>query len=80
LKDAELFKSKLGKLDGAGDVGTLLVNIVQEKAIAEAPSRKMPEAPEQKVVEDVEKHTEVAKQEAPAADLPPEGVPDRTVQ
>ena len=58
LRDAELFKSKLSKLDGAGEVGTLLINIVQEKRVAELPSKKAIEEPEVKT-EDEEKKTDI---------------------
>lgn len=35
LRDAELFRSRLGKLDGAADVGDHIVNIVNSKVVAE---------------------------------------------
>ena len=34
LRDAELFKSRLGPLFGGADVSNLMVNIVQEKIVA----------------------------------------------
>ena len=34
LLDAELFQSKLGKIPGAGNIGTELVNIVKSKEIS----------------------------------------------
>jgi hypothetical protein len=33
LRDAEHFRSKLSKLDGAGDIGDMIVRIVKEKPI-----------------------------------------------
>jgi vacuolar protein sorting-associated protein 54 len=35
LRDAELFKSRLSKLDGAADIGVHIVNIVKDKTVAE---------------------------------------------
>ncbi len=35
LRDAELFRSRLSKLDGAADVGDHVVNVVNSKAVAE---------------------------------------------
>ena len=37
LREAEYFEQKLGKIDGAGDTGAYLVNIVKEKNVAAAP-------------------------------------------
>ena len=34
LRDAEFFKSRISKIDGAGDIGDHLVNIVRVKAVA----------------------------------------------
>ena len=34
LRDAEFFRSRLGKLDGAGDIGDYVVSIVNAKAVA----------------------------------------------
>ena len=36
LRDAELFKSRLSKLDGATNIGDHIVNIVKNKTVAEA--------------------------------------------
>jgi vacuolar protein sorting-associated protein 54 len=33
LRDAEYFKARIGGLDGAGDAGDYLVNLVKEKAV-----------------------------------------------
>ncbi len=33
LRDAEYFKTKIGGLEGSGDVGDYLVNLVKEKDI-----------------------------------------------
>ena len=38
MRDAELFQAKLGKIDGGLEVGTALVEIVKQKAIARPPS------------------------------------------
>ena len=43
LHDTEFFRSRISKIDGAGDIGEYLVNIVNAKAVAERP--KPPEAP-----------------------------------
>ena len=37
LHDTEFFKSRISKIDGAGDIGDYLVNIVNAKAVAEEP-------------------------------------------
>lgn len=37
LRDAEFFKSRLSKLDGAADIGDHLVSIVDAKVVAEIP-------------------------------------------
>lgn len=37
LRDTEFFKSRISKIDGAGDIGDFLVNIVTAKAVAEQP-------------------------------------------
>ena len=34
LRDAELFRSRLSKLDGAADVGNHVVNVVNSKVVA----------------------------------------------
>ena len=47
LRDAEFFKSRISKIDGAGDIGGYLFNIVNVKAVAEAP--KVPDEPPTKV-------------------------------
>ena len=38
LRDADCFRSRLNKLEGAGDLGEHLVNIVQTKSVAEQPT------------------------------------------
>lgn len=43
LRDAEFFKARISKLDGAGDLGDFLISIVNRKAVAE--KTKVPEAP-----------------------------------
>ena len=37
LLDTEYFKSRISKIDGAGDIGDYLVNIVNAKDVAERP-------------------------------------------
>ncbi|KAF2455449.1 Vps54-like protein-domain-containing protein [Lineolata rhizophorae] len=37
LRDAEHFDAKLSKIDGAGDIGNYIINIVKGKKVAEAP-------------------------------------------
>ena len=53
LHDAEFFKSRISKIDGAGDIGDYLVKIVNAKAVAEQP--KPPEEPPTKPEEAAEK-------------------------
>ena len=38
LRDAEFFKSRMSKIDGAGDIGDRLVDIVNAKAVADQPT------------------------------------------
>lgn len=45
LRDAELFRSRLNKLDGTADVGDHIVNVVNSKVVAEKAA-----APESKPV------------------------------
>ena len=33
MRDAELFDSKLSKIDGAGDLGSYVLNLVKEKQV-----------------------------------------------
>lgn len=33
MRDAELFESKLNKIDGFGDIGTYVTDIVKEKVV-----------------------------------------------
>ena len=44
IRDAELFKSRLSKLDGAADIGDHIVNIVKGKVVAKpaAPAENKP--------------------------------------
>ena len=42
LRDAELFKSRLSKLDGAADVGDYVVNVVNSKVVAEKAAAPKP--------------------------------------
>jgi vacuolar protein sorting-associated protein 54 len=36
LRDAEHFKTRIGDLDGAGDAGSYIVNLVKEKSVPKA--------------------------------------------
>ena len=36
LRDAEYFKTRIGGLDGAGDAGDYIVNLVKEKSVPKA--------------------------------------------
>lgn len=36
LRDVEFFRSRISKLDGAADLGDHLVNVVNNKSVAEA--------------------------------------------
>ncbi len=36
MRDAELFDSKLTKIDGAGDLGSFILNLVREKQVDSA--------------------------------------------
>jgi hypothetical protein len=36
MRDAELFDSKLSKIDGAGDLGSYILNLVKEKQVENA--------------------------------------------
>lgn len=38
LRDAEFFRSRLSKLDGAGDIGDYVVSIVHAKTVTEQPT------------------------------------------
>ena len=53
LHDTEFFKSRISKIDGAGDIGDYLVNIVNAKAVAER--TKPPEVPPTESEESAEK-------------------------
>lgn len=53
LHDTEFFRSRISKIDGAGDIGDYLVNIVYAKAVAEKP-KPPEEAPPTKTEEPAE--------------------------
>ena len=44
LRDAELFRSRLSKLDGAADVGDYVVNVVNSKVVVVAEKTAVPES------------------------------------
>lgn len=44
LRDAELFRSRLSKLDGAADVGDHIVNVVNSKVVVVAEKPAVPES------------------------------------
>ena len=44
LRDAELFRSRLSKLDGAADVGDHIVNVVNGKVVVVAEKATVPES------------------------------------
>ena len=44
LRDAELFRSRLSKLDGAADVGDHIVNVVNSKIVVVAEKVVVPES------------------------------------
>lgn len=56
LRDTEFFKSRISKIDGAGDIGDHLVDIVKVKAVAEQP--KAPREPPITTNESTEKQQE----------------------
>lgn len=64
LHDTEFFRSRISKIDGAGDIGHYLVNIVYAKAVAEQP--KPPEEPPP------------AKPEEPAESVPEPDAEDKS--
>jgi vacuolar protein sorting-associated protein 54 len=47
LKDAQLFDSKLGKIDGFGDMGKTLINVVSAKAVVQEKQDLPPRPPPQ---------------------------------
>jgi len=59
LTDAEYFKTRIGGLDGAGDVGDYVVNVVKGKSI---PKSKAP----------VEKDKAAANEKSSSEIIPPE--------
>jgi vacuolar protein sorting-associated protein 54 len=48
LRDAEYFKTKLGSLDGAGDTGDYIVNLVKGKPVPKPKAAPEPRPPEPK--------------------------------
>jgi vacuolar protein sorting-associated protein 54 len=48
LRDAEYFKTRIGGLDGAGDTGDYIVNLVKEKNVPK-PKAPAPLPPPEKV-------------------------------
>ena len=68
LRDAEFFRSRLSKLDGAGDIGDYIVSIVNAKTVAEQP------APAQPILAPVSTPSEAATTAGPTAESKPETV------
>ena len=56
LRDAEFFRSRIAKIDGAGDIGDHLVNIVYAKAVVAQP--QPPQEPPPVTDEPTEKQQE----------------------
>ena len=63
LRDAELFKSRLSKLDGAADVGDHVVNVVNSRVVTEKAA-----APENKATSTDTSTTDTTSPEEPAQD------------
>ena len=61
LRDTEFFKSRISKIDGAGDIGDHLVHIVNVKAVAEQPN-----PPDERLTKSDEPAEMVQKPEAEA--------------
>lgn len=61
LRDTEFFKSRISKIDGAGDIGDYLINLVNAKAVAAQPT-PLQETPAT-TVESTEKHHEADGEE-----------------
>lgn len=57
LRDAKLFNSRLGQIDGAGNTGSYLIQLVEAKTIAQAPQS----APEEKEKDEPALPAETAK-------------------
>lgn len=59
LRDAKLFDAKLGQLDGAGNTGTYLMQLVEGKTVAEVvPEAKSEPKTEEKKADDEPRKTE----------------------
>lgn len=64
LREAKLFGAKLGPIDGAGNVGTYLIQVAESKQVAQAPSKQEPEPKKSE-----EKHDKAEeKSEKPSAE------------
>lgn len=61
LRDTEFFKSRISKIDGAGDIGDHLINFVHVKAVTEQP--KPPKEPPSKTDEPAEDQQEANVEE-----------------
>ena len=57
LREAKLFDAKLGPIDGAGNVGTYLIQLVEGKQVAQPKTEAEPETTSEKK-EAVEAETE----------------------
>ena len=62
MRDAELFDSKISKIDGAGDLGSHILNLVKEKKV-ESPSTSQQGRP---TTTNETESTESSVREAPA--------------
>lgn len=71
LRDAELFRSRLSKLDGTADVGDHIVNVVNSKVVVVA--GKAAAAPESKTPS-----TEVSSTDTTSSEKKPEQDGEKT--
>lgn len=65
LSDAEFFNAKVSKIDGAGDLGDHLINVIQAKPVApsasDRPSSEAPTMEQSATSKPAEEHDEVEK-------------------
>ena len=78
LTDAQYFKTKIGSLDGAGDVGDYIVNLVKEKLV---PKDEMPATMEKdETAANGKSSSEVISADAGSEDIAPEPSNDPVVK